>query len=443
MRTNNGDRFSDFLDFHVDDLRFTFWNFLPPATEQRFAAIKDAIASGVWAGRIVLDELGRILYGHDDYRAFRALGKPPRHIIHVKVGDRCTRADVESLIRLWRYCDGGLATRKERRAAIRHQLKITPQLSSRDIGRLLGVDKNTVQAEREDLEESGEIHQFFFPGGRGKTKGLPMTVSRDRKEAKKNAGHLLDAPSLEGSVYSPRVLRQRKVDRERDRMAELGRQMATPDNIHLLHCDFRDLDAKLRGLGFQPGDVDLWWCDPPWEAVALGVYRDLARLVNEWYKPGGILGVYPGTEFEDEANDILRQSLPGFKKIRRLVVTNKDAGNSRIVGLFTSGYQPILLFANGEPTIKAGYLDVYPAKREPKVYHDWQRTESETDHWLSVLTEPGQVVVDPFGGGFTTAACCLRRGLRCVSCDIEERNVNMGKFRVDQTWQRMEAAKEK
>lgn len=50
-------------------------------------------------------------------------------------------------------------------------------------------------------------------------------------------------------------------------------------------------------------------------------------------------------------------------------------------------------------------------------------------------------VVAPFGGGFTTAACCLRLGLRCVSCDEVERVVNVGKYRLKQVWDEMEAAK--
>ena len=42
---DKSDRPSDFLDFHLDDRRFTFWNILPPASPERLKAIKDAIAS--------------------------------------------------------------------------------------------------------------------------------------------------------------------------------------------------------------------------------------------------------------------------------------------------------------------------------------------------------------------------------------------------------------
>lgn len=444
MKPTDDDKFRDLLDFDLDDQRFICWDILPPAPPDRLAAIKDAIAAATWAGRIVVDELGRILYGHDDYRAFRLLGKPPRHILHVRVGDRFSRAEVEDLIRLWRYCDGGLATREERQAAIKHQLRITPHWSNREVARLIGVDKNTVQGQRGVLEGTGEIHQFLFPGGRGRTKGLPIVISHNRSEAKKNARLLTDATDIETKGHSARMLRQKVADRKRRAMERLGAEAACPENIRLFHCDFRELDAHLRGLGHRPGDVSLVWADPPWDALSLGVYPHLAEFAGLWLKAGGVLGVYPGTEFEDEANALLGQELVAFTKLRKLVVINNDAGHGRVIGGFKSCYQTILLFAKGEPTPRpVHYGDVIRTGREPKRHHDWQRTEAETTQWLTALTEPGELVVDPFGGGFTTAVCCLRLGLRCVSCDIEERSVNVGKYRVATAWEEMKAAKRK
>lgn len=436
--------FHDLLDFDLDDTRFTFWDILPPACPERLAAIKDAIVAGTWAGRIVLDELGRVVYGHDDYRAFRAVRKPPRHILQVRLGDRFCRAEVEGLIRLWRYCDGGLATREERQEAIRHQLRITPHWSNREIGRLLGVDKNTVQGQRGELEETGEIHQFLALGGRGQTKGLPIVLSHNRTEAKKNARLLIDAADIDAKGHSPRMLRQRVADQRREGMARLGAGTACPENVRLFHCDFRELDAKLRGLGYKPGDVSLVWADPPWDALALGVYPDLAAFAGEWLKPGGVLGVYPGTEFDADAGSVLREKLVGFSKPRRLVVVNNDDGHGRVIGGFKVCHQSILLFPKGQPAPKqVHFADVFRTGREPKDHHDWQRTEAETTHWLKALAEPGELVVDPFGGGFTTAACCLRLGLRCVSCDLVEQVVNVGKCRLKQVWDEMEAAKRK
>ena len=228
MFDKTGDTFHDLLDFDLDDQRFVCWDILPPAPPDRLAAIKSAITANTWTGRIVVDELGRVVYGHDDYRAFRSVGKPPRHILQVRLGDRFDRAEVEGLIRLWRYCDGGLATREERQAAIRHQLRITPELSNREIARLIGVDKNTVQGQRGELEETGEIHQFLALGGRGRTKGLPIVLSHNRTEAKKNARLLSAAPDIEAKGHSPRMLRQKVADRRREGMARLGAGTACP-----------------------------------------------------------------------------------------------------------------------------------------------------------------------------------------------------------------------
>lgn len=443
MPDKPGDRFHDLLDFDLDDDRFKCWNILPPAPPDRLAAITDAIAADAWAGRIVVDELGRVVYGHDDYRAFRAVRKPPRHIVQVRLGDRFERAEVEGLIRLWRYCDGGLATREERQEAIRHQLRITPHWSNREIARIIGVDKNTVQGQRTELEETGEIHQFLALGGRGQTKGLPIVISHNRCEAKKNARLLIAAADIEAKGHSARMLRQAVADRKRRTMERLGAGMVCPENVRLFHCDFRELDAKLRSLGHRPGDVSLVWADPPWDALALGVYPHLAEFAGAWLKPGGVLGVYPGMEFEDEANALLGQELAGFSKPRKLVVVNNDAGHGRVIGGFKSCYQAILLFTKGEPTPRPiHYADVIRTGREPKEQHDWQRTEAETTHWLTALAEPGELVVDPFGGGFTTAVCCLRLGLRCVSCDQVEEVVNVGKYRLKQVWDEMVAAKQ-
>ena len=42
-------------------------------------------------------------------------------------------------------------------------------------------------------------------------------------------------------------------------------------------------------------------------------------------------------------------------------------------------------------------------------------------------------MVDPCGGGFTTAVACKRLGRRCVSCDIDEAAVIRGRERLAET----------
>lgn len=221
-------------------------------------------------------------------------------------------------------------------------------------------------------------------------------------------------------------------------MARTGAALATPDNIHLFHRDFRLLGDDLRGLGIAPGTVDLIWPDPPWDAASTGLYPALSAFALEWLKPGGLLGVYPGTLFKDAANDELRRH---FQKVGEMVVLNAEAGSNTAVGHLHTTYQPILLFSKGEPGRTLGFADSSKAPKEEKPFHPWQRTLAETEHWLSRLADPGQLVIDPFGGGFTTAVACLKLGLRCVSCDIEGENVSVGTYRLKQVWEELRAGK--
>lgn len=426
------------LTYDTDDTRFTFFrDVLPPLTGEQYRATKASIEDGTWAGRLVTDEIGRLLYGHDTYAAFLALGVPPRHVFVVKVGDR-TAEEVRSLMLLWRFCDGGPLNREQMQAAIRDQLKLTPDWSDRAVARLLGTTDKTVGRVRAEMVETAEIPQFEHRGGRGVTTGIPLMFAHDRGQARRYGRLLAGTAALEGKTLAKRTVQRKKYLQERGRMARLGAEMATPSNIHLFDCDFRDLGDRLRGLGIAPGTVDLVWADPPWDAASTGLYPTLAAFAREWLKPGGLLGVYPGTLFKDEANDELRRH---FLKVGEMAVLNAEAGSNTAVCYLHTTYQPILLFSQGEPGRTLGFSDSCKAPKEEKKFHPWQRTLAETVHWLSRLADPGQVVIDPFGGGFTTAVACLKIGLQCVSCDIKEENVAVGKYRLNEVWKVIEGVK--
>lgn len=430
MGNTTGDRPNDFLDFHLDDSRFTFWNILPPASEQRFTLIKESVANDTWAGRIVVDELGRILFGHDDYRAFRALHKPPRHIVHVKVGDRCTRADVEGLIRLWRYCDGGLATREERREAIRHQLRITPHWSNREISRVLGegIDKNTVQGQREHLEETGEIHQFIFPGGRGQTRGLPMILYRDRQEAKRNEAMFRDAKGLEGQT-SPKQLRRAVVKNTRRRMAEDGSAIPLAQDFRLECCDFRDLKI-------EPGMLDIGFTDPPWESQFVDDHlEDFARIAAESLKPGGLLVLYPSMYDLDRVMAVMGRHLTYCWEMSIHYASGNTSNAGTSFGV-KARHRTLLFYCKGgkyrHPEGAEFYYDTYytddydPAKDKDR--HEWQQDFEAAYYYLSRLSFPGMTVADWFVGGGTFPAAVKALGQRkFVGCDVSQDCINTTK----------------
>jgi site-specific DNA-methyltransferase (adenine-specific) len=68
-----------------------------------------------------------------------------------------------------------------------------------------------------------------------------------------------------------------------------------------------------------------------------------------------------------------------------------------------------------------------------KTWHEWERPLKEIETVVRYFSEPGDLIIDPCGGGFTTAVACLRLGdRRCVSCDIDEQCYKKGLERLEE-----------
>ena len=60
----------------------------------------------------------------------------------------------------------------------------------------------------------------------------------------------------------------------------------------------------------------------------------------------------------------------------------------------------------------------------------WQKPEAVIARIILASSDPGDLVVDPFGGVGTVAAVCARLGRACVSCELDQRPYAAGARRV-------------
>lgn len=54
------------------------------------------------------------------------------------------------------------------------------------------------------------------------------------------------------------------------------------------------------------------------------------------------------------------------------------------------------------------------------------------EFFISFLTEPGDLVLDPFGGSNVTGAAAEALGRQWISCELDAEYVKASKFRFDQ-----------
>lgn len=57
--------------------------------------------------------------------------------------------------------------------------------------------------------------------------------------------------------------------------------------------------------------------------------------------------------------------------------------------------------------------------------HRWQQSLGPFSRWIEQVAEPGELVVDPFIGGGTTALACQALGRRFLGCDIDPASVSL------------------
>ena len=249
----------------------------------------------------------------------------------------------------------------------------------------------------------------------------PRTARRRRQNAKKIAILRTKAPDLAEKVKEGDIdlRRAERIARERDAASKSATASADmPATVDLRIGDFRTALADLT-------NVDAIITDPPYEAAADDLYPELVRLASRILKPTGTLVVLCGTRPD--------------AWLRRLPLMKTDELPLRWVGCYlthgasyrdhTSGiatnWKPLLIFG-GTRNLNT---DVFRSSGDDKAHHAWGQNEDAFAKIVAAFSDPGDLIVDPFLGGGTTAVVSHGQGRRFIGCDIDEAAVSAAQVR--------------
>lgn len=211
---------------------------------------------------------------------------------------------------------------------------------------------------------------------------------------------------------------------ERERAAEKMASVKLDDRVQVVHADFRD------ALGaFPGGTVDLILTDPPYERSFVAQLSDLGHVASHCLKDGGVLAVMYGQSYLPEVYARLAEHLTYHWTMAYLTPGGQAYHHpQRNINTF---WKPVLLF------VKSNYLgncigDVARSdvNDNDKRFHHWGQSESGTSDLMERLSKPGDMVVDPFVGGGTTAVVAALTGRRFLGCDLDKKAVDVTSRRV-------------
>lgn len=394
--------------------------YLPPLTSVEYQALRaDIEANGVLVP-VVVDEYGNVIDGFNrteiaadlgikDYPTRLVSGLTEEEKRHMALGLNANRRSL---------------TTQQKRHLIQEELKRSPDLSNNWLAEIVGVSDKTVESVRRELEKAGTIPtitEFRCKDGK-RRKYRTVTVEKAEEAVQaQSALQVLGYDAPEKPLALKRALRLARRKESQVRAQQTDLVIPQPeDAVQLYHRDFRQLDLK-------PETAKLVFTDPPYQPEALPLWEDLAAFASRVLMPGGLLLTYAGTYNLPEVLERLGRHLR-FQWVFAVL----NGGDSP---LFYSrniqvAWKPLLLFTKGEYIPQRQLRDVLQGTGKDKSYHVWQQNLDEAMYFVERLTRPADLVVDPFGGSFTTAVACKRLGRRCISCDIEKECVVTGLERL-------------
>ena len=313
-----------------------------------------------------------------------------------------------------------------------------------DQGRKCDVDRLTT---KQAAGQVGFCRDDFYRAKKVVSKGIPELVEAmdSGKLSIFSASVLADVePEMQRAVLKKKLdedrwaargvqKRLRRAERERERLDAEQRSVLPKqgDSIRLCHCPFQKLEEV---AGIEPNSVNLVLTDIPYGQEFLPQVTELGAFASRVLVEGGLLVTYTGQYW-------LHKVLASFEPHLNYRWCNASVweGTGNVThlggwkqrnGRVISKWKPIVVYSKGEWTKEGEWFDVSMVKAKEKVWHPWQEPLEEVERLVKDFSQPGELVVDPCGGGFTTAVACMRLGRLCIACDIDKASVIRGQDRL-------------
>ena len=181
-------------------------------------------------------------------------------------------------------------------------------------------------------------------------------------------------------------------------------------------------------LEISADSVRLVFTDPPYGLDFLPLWAELGTFAKKVLVSEGTCASYSGIAYLPDALQALAASLE-----YRWMCSIVHGGGGRPLFLERAaiqGWKPVLLFSKGKHRVCNAIEDTILGSGREKSHHPWQQRGDEAEKFISKLTDPGDVVCDPFLGSGTTALACKRLGRRFVGCDVDPDAVEEARSRL-------------
>jgi hypothetical protein len=281
----------------------------------------------------------------------------------------------------------------EQRKRIAKRIKeLQPEASNRAVARMLGAGSRTIDRDT-------------APNGADDT----VKDQDNQRPAAPNG-----APTSLGGAEAARLIGRAEAKLDAAKAAEERRAASRnaqplPDGMELRIGDCRTLLADV-----PDNSVPLILTDPPYEADPL--YRWLADFAARVLIPGGSLICFTGHARLDRDLAIFSTTLRYWWELIMLHHQSQHLPGKFVI----ANHKPVLWYVKEFRRGRSLLPDVLRPTARDKSEHPWGQGDGGIWPLIEHLTDPGELIVDPFAGTGTWGRITVSMGRRWVGCDIIE-----------------------
>jgi hypothetical protein len=172
--------------------------------------------------------------------------------------------------------------------------------------------------------------------------------------------------------------------------------------------------------------ADLFLTDPAYNET--GGYERLAGLAAAKLKPGGLCLAYCGQMYLPQVLAAMARHLHYWWVFAVRVADQPKAVYARFI---QARWKPVVAFAKPPVRPAANWLaDCIEGGGRDQRYHEWGQAEAEAVYLIQRLTEPGQLVVDPYAGGAAFLAAAKATNRRWLATERDEATAVIARKRL-------------
>ena len=205
-----------------------------------------------------------------------------------------------------------------------------------------------------------------------------------------------------------------------------------PDNIKLIFTDppyGKNFQSNRRVASEKAAKIDN---DSDIDEAITLLYKVMYNLYPKMAENSGLL---VWTDWKYEGLFIQTIESIGFEVKNSIVWVKSNHGTGDLYGAFAPKHERLIFAVKGKPVFnELGRLtDVMNGNEFPETYHPTPKPIDMLERIIQHLTNPGDIVADPFTGCGTTAIAAIRNKREFYGCEIkkewhEEAQANVDKI---------------